>query len=98
MLQLQSALERYCVDNQFDLGDAGYHEYLLTREFRLRAHHYLTDLPDDADYLEWWSLMRHYGAPTRLLDWTYSIYVATYFALEKKPGPNKSHNRMGDRP
>jgi len=91
VLQLQSALERYCVDNQFDLGDVGYHEYLLTREFRRRAHHYLTDLPDDTDYLEWWSLMRHYGAPPRLLDWAYSIYVATYFALEKKPEPNNSH-------
>jgi hypothetical protein len=27
--------------------------------------------------------MQHYGAPTRLLDFTYSFYVAAYFALEE---------------
>jgi hypothetical protein len=27
--------------------------------------------------------MRHYGAPCRLVDFTYSFYIATYFALKK---------------
>src|SRR5690349_20723990 len=55
----------------------------LLRAFQRRAHHYLADTPEKDSWLEWLSLMRHYGAPTRLLDWTYSYYVAAFFALER---------------
>jgi len=58
------------------------HEAYFLREFQRRAHHYLSDLPSPQHKLEWLALMRHHGAPSRLLDSTYSIYVATYFAIQ----------------
>jgi hypothetical protein len=36
-------------------------------------------------YVEWLMLMQHYGAPTRLLDWSVSPYVAAYFAVTEQP-------------
>src|SRR5262249_49577051 len=57
-------------------------EVCLLREFMRRFHHYSDYVPRENDEIEWFALMQHHGAPTRLLDWTMSIYVATYFALE----------------
>jgi hypothetical protein len=63
------------------------HAYIVERtlvsEFKRRFHQYSNYQPNDNDNLEWISIMRHHMAPTRLLDWNYSIYIAMYFALER---------------
>jgi FRG domain len=46
--------------------------------------HMLARMPSEPD-LNWWALMQHYGAPTRLLDWTGSPYAALYFAIVSEP-------------
>lgn len=54
----------------------------LLYQFRRFAHHYRTDLPPEEDVLDWLALIQHYGGPTRLLDFSYSLYVAAFFAVE----------------
>lgn len=57
-------------------------ERQIIKMFKNTAHLYLNHLPNKDETLEWLSIMQHYGAPTRLIDWTYSPFVAAFFALE----------------
>jgi len=58
------------------------HEKLLINSFQSSAHLYIDYLPEEEDLFEWCSIMQHYGAPTRLIDATFSPFIALYFALE----------------
>ena len=55
--------------------------------FKRKAHLFLDHIPADTDYFQWLGIMQHHGAPTRLIDFTWSPTVAAFFALESaKPG------------
>jgi hypothetical protein len=75
---LTATIDRYAIR-------PGIAEDYAMREFRRRVHHYVADVPQRDDDLEWLALMQHYGAPTRLLDWTRSSEVAAFFAASSTP-------------
>lgn len=62
-------------------------EHTALNTFKSQAHLYLSpsDFATTTDPVSWFTVMQHHGVPTRILDWTNSIYVAAYFAVHGTP-------------
>jgi len=60
-------------------GDYPQLENHLLRNFSKYAHQ---NVVEHDSIWHWLSVAQHHGLPTRLMDWTYSPYIATHFATE----------------
>lgn len=80
-IELDTSLERTARFYGLSKATLRDREKWLLKEFERRLHHYTSDTPLPGEIVEWLALMQHYGAPTRLHDWTYSFFVACFFAV-----------------
>jgi hypothetical protein len=80
---LYSSLSRYLQNFGVEPRAWPAQEERILRIFKRKAHQFLPKAPEWEDDFQWLALMQHHGAPTRLIDFTWSPYVAAFFALER---------------
>ncbi len=76
--QLQNAIERTDFIHFYKGVEADF-----LAEFQRGARNYLNKDETPEHIIEWLALMQHHGAPTRLLDFSKSPFIAAYFAFEQ---------------
>src|SRR5262249_18350123 len=69
---LYSSLSRYLKEYGIHREAWSEQEARIGRIFRRKAHLFLEHVTTATDAFQWLALMQHHGAPTRLLDFTWS--------------------------
>lgn len=79
---LYRCVERYHDPKSSDLLYTHLYEQEMIKEFKQKYNLYeKTNIPSDLDVIAWLSIMQHYGVPTRMIDFSHSMFVALYFAV-----------------
>ncbi len=88
---IKSALERlierfYNNGTQKRIYPAGFEADMLN-DFRWKYPNYESkNIPAEDEIIEWLSIMQHYGSCTRMVDFTFSPYVALFMAIDSSEG------------
>jgi len=79
--ELCPKLDRMIKNSNKSYIEKWYIEEQILEKFQKNASLYLEKLPDYNDYYSWFSIIQHYGGPTRLLDFSYSPFIAMFFSV-----------------
>ncbi len=69
------------------------HRDLQLERFKEMARGRLVSQIPAGDENEWWAFAQHHGMATPMLDWTYSPFVALYFAFVEERCPYRAPSR-----